>query len=98
MSELSLGPTASRAAPEADFNVDGNVDVAVSHAGALFTYLTGKGSLAGAPFNTGVPVVVNTMATSVVAAPFKTNTDLLYDVVTTSTNTNNLSISLNVCQ
>lgn len=54
--------------------------------------------MAGAPFNTGLPVVVNTMATSIVAAPFKTNTDLLYDVVTTSTNTNNLSISLNVCQ
>ena len=81
-----------------DFNVDGNADVVVSHAGALFTYLTGKGSLAAAPFNPGLPVVVNTMATSIVTAPFKTNTDLLYDVVTTSTNTNNLSISLNVCQ
>lgn len=82
----------------ADFNLDGNADVAVSHAAALYTYLTGKGTLAAAPFNAGVPVVVNTMATSLVAAPFHTNTDTLVDVVTTSTNTNNLSISINMCQ
>lgn len=81
-----------------DFNLDGNADIAVSHAGAMFTYLTGRGSLAAAPLNAGVPVVVNTMATSIVAAPFHINTNSLYDVVTTSSNTNNLSISINSCQ
>ena len=83
----------------ADFNLDGNADVAVSHAAAAFTYLTGKGTLAGAPFNAAATVTLSaTMATSIIAAPFHTGSDPLPDVVTTSTNTNNLSISLNSCQ
>ena len=83
----------------ADFNLDGNADVAVSHAAASFTYLTGKGTLVGAPFNAAATVMLSTtMGTSIIAAPFNTDSSGLPDVVTTSTNTNNLSISINSCQ
>ena len=83
----------------ADFNLDGNADVAVSHAAASFSYLTGKGTLVGAPFNAAATVTLSTtMGTSIIAAPFNTDSDQLPDVVTTSTNTNNLSISINSCQ
>lgn len=82
----------------ADFNLDGNADVVVSQAAAQFSYLAGKGAIGAATFNTPVTVAVATQAGTIVAAPFHTNSDDLYDVVTTSSNTNNLSISLNVCQ
>lgn len=94
--------TALTAAPtnlvSADFNLDGNADVAVSHSTAQFTYLTGKGAIGTAPFNAAVSAAVGTQASSILAAPFHSASDGLYDVVTTSSNTNNLSITLNLCQ
>lgn len=82
----------------ADFNLDGNADVAVSVAGPQFTYLTGKGTIGATTFNPAANISAATGATSIIAAPFGTSTSGLYDVVTTSSNTNNLSISLNGCQ
>ena len=82
----------------ADFNLDGIADVAVSQSGAQFVYLTGKGTIGAATFSSPVSVAVGTQASNILAAPFHTNTDRLYDVVTPSSNTNNLSISINVCQ
>jgi hypothetical protein len=82
----------------ADFNLDGSADVALSHAVAQYTYLTGKGAIGATTFNPAVNLTMATGATSIVAAPFHLGTDGLYDVVTSSSNTNSLSISLNGCQ
>lgn len=82
----------------ADFNLDGNADVAVSHTAAQFSYLTGKGAIGAATFNSAVTVAVGSQGGTILAAPFYTNSNDLYDVVTASGNTNNLSISLNRCQ
>lgn len=83
----------------ADFDLDGNADVAVAHAAASFTYLTGKGSLAAAPFNAATTVALSApMGNSIIAAPFHAASDPLTDVVTTSSSTSSLSISINSCQ
>lgn len=83
----------------ADFDLDGNADVAVAHAAASFTYLTGKGSFAAAPFNAATTVTLSVpMGNSIIAAPFHSAGDPLIDVVITSSSSSSLSISINSCQ
>lgn len=89
---LTQAPTNIAAA---DLNTDGYLDLVVSHAVNSIDYLTGK---AGLTFNAATSVPVNTGANSLVIAPFNTNSDTLPDIVTSSGNTNNLSVLINQCQ